>query len=93
MSRAGAWEPRLRLLLAGPVGDAPRLEALLDRHGLKGRAVVTGRVPLADLATHIEAADVVAHLRVQPWVDPGSHVPYDALFLLFTDCGHYAHSR
>ncbi len=63
MSRAGAWEPRLRLLLAGPVGDAPRLEALLDRHGLRERAVVTGRVPLADLATHIEAADVVAHLR------------------------------
>jgi glycosyltransferase involved in cell wall biosynthesis len=63
VSRAAAWEPRLRLLLAGPVGDAPRLAALLDRHGLGGRAVVTGRVPLADLATHIEAADIVAHLR------------------------------
>ena len=63
VSRAAAWEPRLRLLLAGPVGDAPRLEALLDRHDLGRRTVMTGRVPLAELATHIEAADVVAHLR------------------------------
>jgi len=63
VARAAAWDPRLRLLLAGPVPDAPRLAALLDRLGLRERAVVTGRVPLAELATHIEAADIVAHLR------------------------------
>jgi glycosyltransferase involved in cell wall biosynthesis len=50
-------------MLAGPAGDAPRLEALLDRHGLRGRAVATGRVPLAELPVHVQAADVVAHLR------------------------------
>jgi glycosyltransferase involved in cell wall biosynthesis len=60
---AAAWDPRLRLMLAGPAVDAPRLEALVERHGLRGRAVATGRVPFAELAAHAEAADVVAHLR------------------------------
>jgi hypothetical protein len=54
---------RLRLLLVGPVPDRARLDAEIDRLGLGGRTVVTGRVPLAELATHVEAADVVAHLR------------------------------
>lgn len=63
VARAAAWDPRLRLMLAGPPGDAPRIEALLDRHGLRGRAVATGRVPLAELPVHVEAADIVAHLR------------------------------
>lgn len=63
VARGAAWDPRLRLMLAGPPADAPRLESLLERHGLRGRAVATGRVPLAELAAHVEAADVVAHLR------------------------------
>jgi glycosyltransferase involved in cell wall biosynthesis len=63
VARAVTRDPRLRLLLAGPVADAPRLAALLDRRGLRERTIVTGRVPLDELAVHIEAADVVAHLR------------------------------
>ena len=43
--------------------DPARLEGALDRLGVRERTVVTGRVPLADLATHIGVADVVAHLR------------------------------
>jgi glycosyltransferase involved in cell wall biosynthesis len=54
---------RLRLLLVGPVLDEARLEADLERSGVANRSVVAGRVSLADLALHIEAADVVAHLR------------------------------
>jgi glycosyltransferase involved in cell wall biosynthesis len=61
--RARTRDPRIRLLLAGPVPAAARLDAALDRLGARDLAVVTGRVPLADLATHIEAADIVAHLR------------------------------
>jgi glycosyltransferase involved in cell wall biosynthesis len=63
VARASAREPRLRLLLAGPVPDRPTLDAALARHGLRERAAVTGRVPLEDLPAHVEAADVVAHLR------------------------------
>jgi glycosyltransferase involved in cell wall biosynthesis len=63
VARGAAWDPRLRLMLAGPPGDAPRIAALLERYGLRGRAVATGRVPLAELPVHVEAADVVAHLR------------------------------
>jgi glycosyltransferase involved in cell wall biosynthesis len=63
VARAAAFDPRLRLMLAGPPADAPRLESLLERHGLRGRAVATGRMPLAELPVHVEAADVVAHLR------------------------------
>jgi glycosyltransferase involved in cell wall biosynthesis len=63
VARAAALDPRLRLMLAGPPADAPRLESVLERHGLRGRAVATGRVPLAELPVHVEAADVVAHLR------------------------------
>ena len=63
VGRAAKQDGRLRLLLAGPVPDPARLEAALERLGVRDRAVVTGRVPLADLATHVDAADVVAHLR------------------------------
>jgi glycosyltransferase involved in cell wall biosynthesis len=63
LTRAAALEPRLRLLLAGPVPDSDRLRALLERSGAAPRTVVTGRVPLAEFATHVEAADVVVHLR------------------------------
>lgn len=60
---AALRDGRLRLLLAGPVPDAARLESLLLRFGVRGRTVVTGRLPFADLPAHIEAADVVVHLR------------------------------
>ncbi len=63
VARAAARDPRLRLLLVGPVPDSARLEALLARTGAAGRAVVTGRVPFEELAAHVEAADVVVHLR------------------------------
>jgi glycosyltransferase involved in cell wall biosynthesis len=63
IARAASSDDRLRLLLVGPVPDRARLDADLERLGLPGRAVVTGRVPLAELAALIEAADVVAHLR------------------------------
>src|SRR4029450_7886946 len=45
-----------RLLLVGPVPDRARLDADLGRLGLLGRTVVSGRVPLAELAALIEAA-------------------------------------
>jgi glycosyltransferase involved in cell wall biosynthesis len=63
VARAAARDPRLRLLLVGPVPDSARVQALLARTGAAGRAVVTGRVPLEELAAHVEAADVVVHLR------------------------------
>ena len=63
VARASAAEPRLRLLLAGPVADRRALEQALAALGLAARAVVTGRVPHEELAAHIAAADVVAHLR------------------------------
>jgi len=63
LARAAESHPGLRLLLVGPVPDQARLESELDRLGVRGRTVFTGRVPLAELAAHIEAADVVAHLR------------------------------
>jgi glycosyltransferase involved in cell wall biosynthesis len=63
LARAAQSDDRLRLLLVGPVPDRARLDADLGRLGLLGRTVVSGRVPLAELAALIEAADVVAHLR------------------------------
>ncbi|HSD28846.1 MAG TPA: glycosyltransferase [Vicinamibacteria bacterium] len=62
---ARAWERRrpLRLLLVGPVPRPAQLEARLRSLGVRDRCTVTGRVPLEDLPTHLEAADVVAHLR------------------------------
>jgi len=63
VERAAARNDRVRLLLVGPVPDARRLEADLDRLGVRGLTAVTGRVPFSELATHVEAADIVAHLR------------------------------
>jgi glycosyltransferase involved in cell wall biosynthesis len=45
------------------VPDPARLERLLARLGVASRTVVTGRVPLDALPAHLEAADVVVHLR------------------------------
>ncbi|HEX6740090.1 MAG TPA: glycosyltransferase, partial [Vicinamibacteria bacterium] len=61
VARAEANAARLRLLLVGPVPDPPALAAMLERTGLGARAVVTGRVPLAELPAHIEAADIAVH--------------------------------
>jgi glycosyltransferase involved in cell wall biosynthesis len=55
--------PRLRLLLVGPVPDQPALERTLARLGAAERTVVAGRVPFDELPAHIEAADLVVHLR------------------------------
>lgn len=63
VARAAALEPRLRLLLAGPIADEARLESLLHRCGVRERTVLTGRLPFAELPAHIEAADLVVHLR------------------------------
>jgi glycosyltransferase involved in cell wall biosynthesis len=63
VAAAAAQDDRLRLLLVGPVPDARQLEADLERVGARPLTVVTGRVPLSELAAHIEAVDVVAHLR------------------------------
>ena len=63
VAEAATRDARVRLLLVGPVPDARQLEADLERVGARHLAVVTGRVPFTELATHVEAADVVAHLR------------------------------
>ena len=63
VARAAGAHPGLRLLLVGPVPDPRRLESELERLGVRARTVLTGRIPLAELAAHIEAADLVAHLR------------------------------
>jgi len=63
VARLAGVHDGLRLLLVGEVPDQPRLEAQLHELGVRARSVLTGRVPLSELATHIEAADVVAHLR------------------------------
>jgi glycosyltransferase involved in cell wall biosynthesis len=63
VARAAVWVPGLRLLLAGPVPDAPRLERLLGHLGVARRAVVTGRLALEALPVYVEAADIVVHLR------------------------------
>ncbi len=63
VARAAASLPRLRLLLVGPCPDPVALAGLLTRLGVAERTIVTGRVPLAELAAHIELADLVVHLR------------------------------
>lgn len=63
VARAATALPALRLLLVGPVPDRPALDRLLDRLGVRERCVVAGRVPLAELAAHMQAADLAVHLR------------------------------
>ena len=62
VARVRTAMPRVRLMLVGPVPDRDALDALLAARGLAD-TVVTGRVPFDDLPAHIEAADVVVHLR------------------------------
>jgi glycosyltransferase involved in cell wall biosynthesis len=63
LARATAALPRLRLLLVGHVPDRASLARRLETFGVRARAIVTGRVPWDELPTHIEAADIVVHLR------------------------------
>jgi len=63
VARAAAGDARIRLLLAGAVSDPGWLRRVLERVGVAGRTTVTGRVPFAELPAHMEAADVVVHLR------------------------------
>jgi glycosyltransferase involved in cell wall biosynthesis len=63
VARAAVDVPSLRLLLVGPAPDEAALFAMLDGLGVRSRTVVAGRVPLAALPAHIEAADIVVHLR------------------------------
>jgi glycosyltransferase involved in cell wall biosynthesis len=63
VARTAAALPRVHLLLVGPVPDRAGLERMLEARGVRDRTNVTGRVPLEALATHMEASDVVVHLR------------------------------
>lgn len=63
VARAAVVEPRLRLLLVGPVPDADALSRRLHALGVAERTVVTGRVGFGELPAHMELADVVVHLR------------------------------
>jgi len=63
MAQAVRQNPALQLLLVGPVPPRAGLESRLDGAGLNGRWRIAGRVPLDQLSAHIEAADVVVHLR------------------------------
>ncbi len=63
VARASIACPQLRLMLVGPVPDPAALHEMLNRRGVGARAAVTGRVPLGELPAHLEAADIVVHLR------------------------------
>jgi glycosyltransferase involved in cell wall biosynthesis len=63
VARAAVVTPRLRLLLVGPSPDPLGLDDMLRRVGIRSRTVVTGRVPFWTLPAHMEAADIVVHLR------------------------------
>jgi glycosyltransferase involved in cell wall biosynthesis len=63
VARVRAALPQVRVLLVGPVPDRAALDAAIDARGLRGVAVVAGRVPMGELPVHVAAADVVVHLR------------------------------
>jgi glycosyltransferase involved in cell wall biosynthesis len=63
VARAAVSLPHVRLLLVGAVPERARLAAHLARLGVRERTVIAGRVPLGELPAHIEAADLVVHLR------------------------------
>jgi glycosyltransferase involved in cell wall biosynthesis len=63
VARAAAHVPQLRLLLVGPIPEGSELEARLSALGVTGRSTIAGRVPFDDLPAHMEAADLVVHLR------------------------------
>jgi len=63
VARVAAALSGVRLLVVGPVADRGAVEARLHASGLLPAAIVTGRVPFAELAAHMELADAVVHLR------------------------------
>jgi glycosyltransferase involved in cell wall biosynthesis len=63
VARAAVLLPAVRLLLVGPVPHQAALKSRLWELGVLDRTVVTGRVSWAELPVHLEAADLVAHLR------------------------------
>jgi glycosyltransferase involved in cell wall biosynthesis len=63
VARAAVHVPRLRLLLVGPIPAGSDLDRRLDALGVAGRARIAGRVPFDELPAHMEAADLVVHLR------------------------------
>jgi len=62
-ARAAASHPHVRLLLVGPTPDRSALEARLQALGVRDRTAIAGRVSLDALPAHMEAADLVVHLR------------------------------
>jgi glycosyltransferase involved in cell wall biosynthesis len=70
VARASAALPRLKLLLVGPLPAAAQgcdardaFVARLSELGVGERAIVTGRVALAELPAYMAEADVAVHLR------------------------------
>jgi glycosyltransferase involved in cell wall biosynthesis len=63
VARAAPHVPHVRLLLVGSVPDPVVLRRRLEDLAVGGRTVVTGRVPMGELAAHMEVADVAVHLR------------------------------
>jgi glycosyltransferase involved in cell wall biosynthesis len=63
VARALVGLPRLRLMLVGPIPDRAALERRLEALGIRERTTLTGRVPMSELPVHIDAADMVVHLR------------------------------
>jgi glycosyltransferase involved in cell wall biosynthesis len=63
VARASVAVDRLRLLLVGDAPGRQTLEELLLARGVKSRTILTGRVPHDELAAHLEACDMVMHLR------------------------------
>jgi len=63
VARASQRLESIRLLLVGPVPRPAPLASQLDGLGIRDRCTVTGRVPLEDLPVHMEASDLVVHLR------------------------------
>jgi glycosyltransferase involved in cell wall biosynthesis len=63
VARSAVHLPRVWLLLVGEAPDREAVESTLARAGVRTRTALAGRVPFADLAACLEAADVLAHLR------------------------------
>ncbi len=63
VARVSRFHSDVRLLLAGPVGDAEWLLGVIERSGVRDRVIVTGRLEAAEFLAAMALADVVVHLR------------------------------
>lgn len=63
VARIAELHPNVRLLLAGHVSDTAWLGELLERTGVSGRSIVTGRLDEREFAAAMAATDAVVHLR------------------------------